>query len=126
MNKKIVLFLVLLLLSSMLLINYSYLQEKENERTTIKALINGNKYLERADDFKLYYIEGLMDMLLNQTWFYDPELYSRIVETAKDMTAGQTNAIFDRYLEEHPEKWHLGAASLFWTAMMEIVNENTK
>ena len=124
MNKKIVLFLVLLLLSSMLLINYSYLQEKENERTTIKALINGNKYLERADDFKLYYIEGLMDMLLNQTWFYDPELYSRIVETAKDMTAGQTNAIFDRYLEEHPEKWHLSAASLFWTAIKELVGWN--
>ena len=126
MNKKIILFLILLLLFSILLIDYSYLQEKKNERITVKSFVNGNKHLERTEKDKFYYTEGLMDMFLFQTWLYDPELYSRIEETTKNMSAGQINAIFDKYLEEHPEKWHLNAAYLFRTAMMEIVNENTK
>jgi len=126
MNKKIILFLVLLLLLSVLLIDYSYLQEKEKERITVITFISGNEYLELTERDKFYYTQGSIDMLLNQTWLYDSELWSRIEETIKDMPAGQIQAIFDEYLEEHPEKWHLGAASLFWTAMMEIVNENTK
>ena len=39
------------------------------------------------------------------------------------MTAGQIQAIFDKYLEEHPEEWHHNAASLFWAAIIEIVEE---
>ena len=60
-------------------------------------------------------------MLFCQTYVCDPELYSNLEETTKDMTAGQIKAIFDRYLEEHPEEWHNGAASIFHGAITEII-----
>ena len=124
MKNKMILFLVLLLLFSLLLIDYGYLQGEEKERIAILAFVSGNDYLEYTENNKLNYIEGLVDMLFCQTCVCDPELYSNLEETTKDMTAGQIKAIFDRYLEEHPESWHTNAASIFYAAIMEIVGEN--
>lgn len=61
-------------------------------------------------------------MLYGQTNLYYQKLYSDIKKGTKGMTAGQIKAIFDKYLEEHPESWHFPAASIFWIAIMEIVN----
>ncbi len=124
MNKKIILFLVLLLLSSMLLIDYGYLQEKEKERVIVLAFVSGNDYLEYTENNKLNYVEGIIDMLFCQTYVCDPELYSHLEETTKDMTAGQIKVIFGGYLEEHPEEWHNGAASIFHRAIIEIILDN--
>jgi len=97
------------------------LQGEEKERIAILAFVSGNDYLEYTENNKLNYIEGLVDMLFCQTYVCDPELYSNLEETTKDMTAGQIKAIFDRYLEEHPEEWHNGAASIFHGAITEII-----
>jgi len=117
MKKKTVLILVLALLFFSLLINYSQGQEKKE----ISGFANGNKYLNLTEIEKMGYLKGLMDMLLQRTSYCDPELYSDINDKTKDMTLGQIRAIFDKYLEEHPEKWHQGAAGLFWNAIMGLI-----
>ncbi len=117
MKKKIILFLFLMILFLALLINYSQ-GEGKNE---IRAFANGNIYLNLTEIEKMGYLKGLIDMLLQRTKYCDPELYSDINDKTKDMTLGQRRAIFDKYLEEHPEKWHQGAAGLFWNVMMELI-----
>ncbi|MBA7561390.1 hypothetical protein ES695_00630 [Candidatus Atribacteria bacterium 1244-E10-H5-B2] len=119
MKKKMILFLVLVLL--FLVLQTIGLQGEEKERITILAFVSGNRYLGYTEINKLNYTEGLMDMLFCQTYVFNPELYSNLEETTKDMTAGQIKAIFYRYLEEHPEEWHNGAASMFHSAITEIV-----
>jgi len=37
------------------------------------------------------------------------------------MTIQQITALFDKYLEEHPEQWHFAAANIFDEAMTEII-----
>jgi len=120
MKKKIILFLVLMLLFLALLTNYSQGEEK----IQISCYLKENDYLKMSEEIKGAYVMGLIDMLLNLTWFYNSEEYSNINEATNDMNIGQIRAIFDKYLEEHPERWHLVASSLFWTAIMEIVLEN--
>ena len=122
MKNKMILFLVLLLLFSILLIDYSYLQEEEKE--LIAGYTSGDDYLKRPEELKRAYVMGLIDMLFNETWVYDEEEYSDLNEVTDDMKPSQIQAIFDRFLEEHPETWHLSAASLFRAAMMEIVLDN--
>ena len=121
MKKKTVLFLALVLLFLILLTNGLQGQEKGNG---ILTWLSGNKYLNMPEESKLFYIGGLLDMFLFQTNRYDPELYSNIEMAIKNMEVKQIKAIFDKYLEEHPESWHTSAASSLWVAIMEIVNEN--
>jgi len=120
MKRKIILLLVLLLLFLALLPNYSQGQEK-NE---IASFTPGNKYLNWTEIEKMCYLRGLIDMFFYEASYYDPKLYSSLKATAKDMSIGQIKAIFDKFLEEHPEKWHWSSAGLFWEAMMELmINE---
>jgi len=122
MKKKIILFLVLVILFLALLTNYSQGQEKEKGQ--IVGFVTGNKYLTYNDNSKLAYVMGLSDMFHALTKVYGfSKLYSDIAKVTINMTAGQTKAIFDKYLEEHPEDWHYNAASTFRLAIMEIVNK---
>jgi len=119
MKKKMILFLVLLLLFSILLIDYGYLQGEEKEGVDYYILVNN--YLESSEENKLFYVMGLMDMLFYQKYTSNPELYSDICKTTDDMKARQIKAIFDKYIEEHPEKWHFPASMVFYVAIMDIV-----
>jgi len=118
MKRKMILFLVLVLLFLVLLTNCLQGEEKEQGAFRFNT---GNDYLNMAEGNNIFYVEGLMDMLYNQTELYNPKLYSSIVKTTKVMTAGQIKAIFDKYLEEHPESWHYNAAYLFGEAIFEII-----
>ena len=119
MNKKIILFSILLLLFSMLLIDYGYLQEAENKGTY--TFITGNKYLlDIPDEQKGAYVIGLLDMYAYLTHYFDSESYSKFREKIDRMTGKQILAIFDKYLEEHPEEWHLSGASIFYRAINDI------
>ena len=125
MKKKTVLFLVLMLLLLALLTNGLQGQEKEEIGTTqISCFLKGNDYLELTKQSRLFYVFGLVDMLWSQTNYFNPKLYSDIDEATNNMNGEQIMAIFDKYLEEHPEKWHYTAAYLFRAAIMEIVGDN--
>jgi hypothetical protein len=121
MKKKMILFLVLVLLLLVLLTNGLQGEEKEREGV---GFITGNKYLNFAEGNKEYYVTGLMDMLYYSTNYYVPKTYYLdIAEVTKGMGNKQIMAIFDKYLEEHPEKWHYAAAYLFSTVIGEMVME---
>jgi len=120
MKKKMVLILVLVLLFSILLVDYSYL--KEEEKVGIDYYVLVNNYLESSEENKLFYVMGLIDMVFCQTYHYDFELCSDINKATDGMNAKQIKAIFDKYIEEHPEKWHF-PASLIFNEAMEIVYE---
>jgi len=124
MKKKTILFLVLLLLFLILLVDYSYLQEKEKEGQT--CFFSGNDYLDLTDNNKVFYVTGLIDM-----WFYVahsdmPVVYSIFIKRMKNITMIQARAIFDKYLEEHPELWNFTAASIFFGAIEEIILDNVE
>ena len=123
MNKKIILFLILLLLFSILLIDYSYLQEKGKEEGVL-AFITGNKYLEMSDSsVRMFYVYGLADMYSYFIFRYYPENYSDFIGKIGHMTVQQITAIFDKYVEEHPEEWHFPAANIFDNVMREILEK---
>ena len=117
MKKKIILFLVLLLLFSILFIDHSYLQEEEKKQGECLAFINGNKYLELSEIYRIDYILGLVDMWWYLHNFHYSEIYQIIKEEMEDMTGEQVKKIFEKYLEEHPEKLHYSAAYLFEEAI---------
>jgi len=123
MNKKIILFLILLLLFSILLINYSYLQEEEKEEEVL-AFITGDEYLAMPENiFKMFYVYGLSDMYSYFIFRYHPEIYPDFIGKIKRMTVQQITAIFDKYLEEHPEEWHFSAANIFDNVMWETLEK---
>ena len=122
MKKKTILFLVLMLLFLALLTSFS--QGQEEERTV--SFLTGNGYLRLAEENKIFYVGGLTDMLLASVSLYVPELYPYLEETIRNMSGQQIKAIFDKYLEEDPKEWHCSAGSLFFAAIMNIVNENIK
>jgi len=122
MNKKIILFLVLLLLFSILLIDYSYLQEKEKGETTY--FFTGNEYLDLTDAYKVFYVTGLFDMWSYVSRSEMPGIYPIFRTKMENIKMQQVKAIFDKYLEEHPEIWHFTAASIFNEAIMEIILDN--
>jgi len=118
MNKKIILILVLLLLFSILLIDYSYLQEKEKKELLVFSSVN--KYLEHTDNGKMCYVKGLFDMYSYLVSCYFPELYYETIVKFNNMTPLQLKAIFDKYLEEHPEEWHFPVAEIFHKAIADL------
>jgi len=122
MKKKIILFLVLLLLFSMLLIDYGYPQEEEKK--VVSSFLSGNDYLDLADAYKIFYVIGLLDMWSYVAYSDLPEIYPIFRRKIKNMSMQQVEAIFDKYLEEHPEEWHFSAASIFTGAIMEIIFDN--
>lgn len=107
MNKKIILFLVLLLLFSALPINAI---KKTGE---VKSYHDGNRYLGLTEIQKLSYVGGLMDMLFSITQQESPEYYADLVFQTEGMSQRQLMSIFNKFLEEHPEDWHFSAAYLF-------------
>ena len=119
MKKKTILFLLLVLL--FLVSQTIYLQGEEKEGITVLAFTSGNTYLGSTENDKSFYVRGLADMLFCEVYKYRSELYSYLEIKTEDMTVGQIKAIFDKYLEEHPEDWHLAAASLFNSAINELL-----
>jgi hypothetical protein len=122
MNKKIIFFLVSLLLFSILLIDYSYMQEKEKEGEVF-TFLTVNDYIKLSDVEKLLYTLGLVDMYSYLTKHLDPKYYLDFRGKIEPMNAGQIQAIFDKYIEEHPEKWHFAAAAIFDEAVISMVND---
>ncbi len=117
MNKKIILFLVLLLLFSALPINAG---EKE---TGVVCFFDGNDYLALEEDRKLHSVVSIHDMFAYFLYVDHPEKYVCFELKTDGINAKQFMAIFDKYLEEHPEKWHHAFASLFVEAMEKLLNE---
>lgn len=115
MKRKII---ILVLVIMIVLVSVNILSTQEQG---VLGYISGNKYLELLENDKMVYVCGLTDMWWQMHYDNFPEFYQVIKEKMKDMTGAQIKKIFEKYLEEHPEKLHLGAAGLFNTAIIEKV-----
>lgn len=78
------------------------------------AILNGDKLHELCEDPKesalcLGYIIGVADALVNDGSFCVPD----------GATGGQMEEIVKRYLREHSERRHIGAASFVVSALQE-------
>ena len=117
MNKKIILILIILLLVSVSLINAS---EKENR---VICFYKGNDYLTLEESQKYFFIIGLYDMCAYYLHAEYPEMYLDFALKSDEIAPKQLVAIFDKFLEEHPEEWHNAIADLFVGAMIEFLNK---
>ena len=87
------------------------------------AFMNGNSYLELDECLRAGYVGGLIDMTCESYQDYLPEIYKDLFKKIEYMQLGQIRKIFDKYLEDHPERLHFSAASLFLEAILEVVYE---
>lgn len=120
MKKKVI---ILVLLIMLLFSQVGYLNAQEEEKTGILGFNSGNKYLEGSERERFSYVIGLIDMFWYSMDFAFPEIYEQLRARMEGMTGGQIQKIFEKYLEEHPERLHVGAAELFHMAMVEILIE---
>jgi len=74
---------------------------------------SANKYLRLSENEQLFYVAGLIDMLFSITNLISPERFAEITSKTKGMTLGQFKSVFDKYLRDHPDKWHNASADLF-------------
>jgi len=84
---------------------------------------NGNGYLELDECLRVGYVGGLIDMTCESYQKNFPEIYKDLVKKIEYMQLGQIQKIFDKYLEDHPERLHFSVASLFLEAILEVVYE---
>jgi hypothetical protein len=76
--------------------------------------VNTGDYLDKmAEDQKYGYITGLYEGIglgIEEEWY---------LTLTKKMGPDQTQKIFEKYLEDHPEKLHLPASYLFRESLKE-------
>jgi hypothetical protein len=84
-------------------------------------IITGNQYLEQSETQKTIYFAGLFDMWSFMIYHNFSEYYQVVDEKTKDMTVPQIRRIFEKYLENNPERLHFSSASLFNSAMDELI-----
>ena len=114
--KGIIIFLILMILFSFIPVSFS------NE--SVRSYTSGNDYLkmsEYSENYKLFYVRGLMDATYVLLSVYKPEKYLEYKAMIEGMHVSQLVKILDKYLEENPEILHYGAADIFLCALDEIV-----
>lgn len=101
---------------------------------TSASAIPGNEYRRFPDIWRLAYVSGMLD-----GWVGADVAVSglgggnRVVDatfghiarciTSKRMSRGQTQAIADKYIQDHPSEWHNEMSATVWSAMMEACKE---
>lgn len=121
--KKFLLFLIIFSIFFLLCsgIIFSNSQEK------VPAWLSGNEYVNLEQSKRIYYLQGTMDTIFfryefdheaNKNLFPDEEHW--LADYTEGMTIGQIDAIFIKYLKEHPELWHCRACDLFFLCMSKL------
>jgi len=112
MKRKVILLslVIVLLLSHGLCLNAQ----------TYLCFVRGIDYLETPAEQREAYVVGLADMFFLVLSLEFPEYSKKHEEKTRDMGL-QIVKIFEKYLEEHPEKLQFAAAGSFFDAMFELV-----
>lgn len=85
--------------------------------------IDGNMYMELPKNGRTLYLGGItaginIGLALSGIEKPDPQL-SAFIDYINEMTGGQIVAIIDKWMKEHPEKWHRSMDELFAKALGE-------
>lgn len=93
------------------------------ERIFSRGAVDGNMYRDDMVE-KRSYIMGVIDGLkAGQLINTDEESYW-LMDCTHGMTNFQLEAIVDKYLKNHPEKWHYGMNYLIHSSLLKICPKN--
>jgi len=85
------------------------------------GFLTGNTFRERTREQKLFYVMGYHDAMMSATMFGAPLSSAReLIESIKPMDNVQVLAIVDKYLDDHPERWHYSMNALLFEALREV------
>jgi hypothetical protein len=80
--------------------------------------LTGGDYLLKPEAERHAYTEGVLDGVFSSTMLGgDLAVIEKIKSCLLPMKSNQVMAIFDKYLREHPEEWHLDADMLLLQAI---------
>ena len=85
----------------------------------------GNKFRERTHEEKHFYALGYYDAMMSAALFGAPQpLASEIHDCMAGMNSLQVLAIVEKYLDDHPENWHLSMNILIFYAFRDVCQDN--
>jgi len=83
--------------------------------------LKGSEYRELSEGERASYSMGIVEGILLAPWFAGEQIpkIDFLHQCIVGMTNKQLSAIFDKYLNEHPEKWHKYMSFSVLGAMIE-------
>ena len=86
-----------------------------------QGFLTGNQYRTESESRRESYVMGVTDGFLFSAVWGGPEsrplAFKRCIE---NMNSAQTQAIVDKYMANHPERWHQYMQSLIYGAYIEF------
>lgn len=101
--------------------------QSETVSLMMKSSVSGQYFLKLDENDKALYTSGLVDGILIAPLF-SYTLHRRIwfEECVQNMKHEQIIAILEKYLTEHPEKWHRDMPTIAFIAFKEACPEAKK
>ena len=97
--------------------------------------LNGNEWKKLPTDARQGYVGGVIDSWATLRGFIEgakvspggAAIYTDLARCIgnREITYGQMNAIVDKYLADHPDKWDYSMAVLVWSAVYDVCNPNS-
>jgi hypothetical protein len=84
------------------------------------GFLNGSSYLENPEGARMDYVMGLMDGLFISPLFGASEdAMQRVKDCLYGMNDMQVQAMLDKHISGHPERWHDPAGVLFYRVLLQ-------
>lgn len=84
------------------------------------GFMTGQMFLELRESERSAYVMGLVDGMFWAPVYGAPEArINKFAQCISEMNNKQLSAILEKYLRDHPEKWHYVANSALWWAIRE-------
>ena len=94
---------------------------------------SGNEWKQLTETQRLHYIAGVLDawddlgaMVPANQQSSVVTSFAKLVRCAGGMYYTQIDVIVQKYMENHPAKWHGGMVSLLWLALNEACEPTSK
>ena len=85
----------------------------------------GNQYKQVEESGRTNYVTGLLDGIELGS-ILDKEEISQLKDYVSQMSINQIKAIVEKYMNEHPEKWHYPVAPLIFQALRKARLKESK
>lgn len=87
------------------------------------SFLTGTSYTDKPESLRPLYVMGLIDGMLAAPLFGGSEESARSLHDCLEhgpVNSTQLTAIFDKYVKDNPEEWHLGTHIMMFKAMLKF------